>query len=135
MQHESSGSVPRGLLDVKTAITEAIQQRFDLETADERLADRALQDRRVRLFGRDHDLTDVVDRAKRALLEALYDDTRGKLGLGGALDAVHFVGGGALVLAQDIQTWFPHSSIAAHPTFANARGMLNFLRYVGDAAP
>jgi plasmid segregation protein ParM len=135
LRHTASGSVQRGLLDVKAALAEAIQQRFNLEVLDERQADQALCEGRVRLFGRDHDLTDVVDAGKRTLLEALYDDTRRKLGNAVALDTVHFVGGGAIVLADVIQSWFPHSSIASHPALANARGMLKFLRYVCDEAP
>lgn len=135
LQHAVSGSVERGLLDIKTAITAVIQQRFDLEHLDERQADRVLQTGRLRLFGKDQDLSTEVSEAKVALLKALHDDTRGKIGRGAELDAVHFVGGGAVVLADAIQTWFPHGSIAAHAAFANARGMLKFLRYVCDDVP
>lgn len=135
LQHAASGSVSRGLLDVKATLTEAISQRFDLEHVDERLLDGVLERGTARLFGQDHDFTREVNAAKAMLLEALYDETRGKLGRGAGVDAVHFVGGGAKVLAEAIQNWFPHGGIAAHPVFANARGMLKFLRYVFDDGP
>ncbi len=135
LQHAASGSVSRGLLDIKAALAGAIQQRFDLEHVDERQVDGALRSGQARLFGQDHDFCREVAAAKGMLLEALLDETRGKLGRGAGVDAVHFVGGGAVVLAEDVQTWFPHGSIAAHPVFANARGMLKFLRYVCEDGP
>lgn len=135
LQHAASGSVSRGLLDVKSAVAEAIQQRFDLEYVDERQVDGALRSGQTRLFGQDHDFSREVAAAKAMLLEALHDETRGRLGRGAGVDAVHFVGGGAIVLAETIQTWFPHGSIAPHPVFANARGMLKFLRYVCEDGP
>ena len=50
--------------------------------------------------------------------------------LGGQAQAGAFVGGGALALADQIRDWFPNQAIAEHPAFANARGMLKYLRYV-----
>ena len=38
--------------------------------------------------------------------------------------------GGAVALAGPIRDWFPNQAIAEHPAFANARGMLKYLRYV-----
>ncbi len=135
LQHGASGSVSRGLLDVKAALAEAIQRRFDLEQVDERQVDGALRTGQAHLFGQDHDFSREVAAAKGVLLEVLHDETRGKLGRGAGVDAVHFVGGGAMALAETIRTWFPHGSIAPHPVFANARGMLKFLRYVCEDGP
>ena len=39
-----------------------------------------------------------------------------------------------VALAAHIADWFPHQAIAAHPAFANARGMLKYLRYVCEAS-
>jgi plasmid segregation protein ParM len=50
------------------------------------------------------------------------------------LDRVLFVGGGTVALAENIANWFPHQEIAEHPAFANARGMLKYLRYVCEAS-
>ena len=52
------------------------------------------------------------------------------LGRGAELERILFVGGGAVALAEDIRDWFPNQTIAPHPAFANARGMLKYLRYV-----
>ncbi|PLY15868.1 MAG: plasmid stability protein StbA, partial [Sedimenticola sp.] len=55
-------------------------------------------------------------------------------GLGIELDSVLFVGGGTVALSKHIANWFPHQAIAEHPAFANARGMLKYLRYVCEAS-
>jgi plasmid segregation protein ParM len=135
--HQSSGSFQFGLLDVKQALADALQERFDLESVADRLLTHAVQRRVVRLFGRDHDVAAEVAAAKQELVEHLYAETRRQLGLAIELDRVLFVGGGAVALADHIVDWFPNQLIAEQPAFANARGMLKYLQFVcerSDAA-
>lgn len=132
VRHESSGSLRCGMLDVKQHVALGIQARFGLETLAERALDRAVTTQRVRLFGKDHDVSDLVAEAKREVLERLHAETRRQLGLGAELEQILFVGGGAVALAEDIRDWFPNQVVAEHPAFANARGMLKYLRYVCD---
>jgi plasmid segregation protein ParM len=56
------------------------------------------------------------------------------LGRGAELERILFVGGGTVALATHIRDWFPNQVIAEHPAFANARGMLKYLRYVCEAS-
>ena len=84
----------------------------------------------VRLFGKTHDVADQVRDARRQLIERLHAETQRQLGRGAELERILFVGGGAVALADDIRDWFPNQTIAPHPAFANARGMLKYLRYV-----
>lgn len=132
--HASSGSLQCGMLNVKQLVTDAIQVRFDLESINERLVDYAVQHNTVRLRGTDHDIAELVTVAKREVVERIHQETRRQLGLGVELDRVLFVGGGADALAEDIANWYPHQSVAPHPAFANARGMLKYLRYVCEAS-
>lgn len=132
--HASSGSLQCGMLDVKQQVTNGIQERFDLETLGEQLVAQAVEKRVVRLHGRDHDISSMVDRAKQEIVERLHAETRRQLGLGVELDQILFVGGGTVALAEHITNWFPNQAIAEHPAFANARGMLKYLRYVCDAS-
>jgi plasmid segregation protein ParM len=60
----------------------------------------------------------------------LHAETQRQLGRGAELERILFVGGGAIALATDIQHWFANHAIAAHPAFANARGMLKYLTYI-----
>ena len=130
--HSSSGSFQYGLLDVKQALADALQERFDLSTIGDRLLTHAVQHRVVRLFGRDHNVSSEVNAAKQELVERLYAETRRQLGRGIELDRVLFVGGGAVALADHISDWFPNQQIAEQPAFANARGMLKYLQFVSE---
>ena len=132
--HASSGSLLCGMLDVKISVADGIQERFDLETLSEQLIAQAVDRRFVRLQGKDHDVAALVETAKREVVECIHAETRRQLGLGVELDRVLFVGGGSVALAEHIANWFPHQEIAEHPAFANARGMLKYLRYVCEAS-
>jgi len=128
--HGSSGSCAIGLLDVKETLADALGDRFDLDTLDDRLLTRALDTRVIRLFGRDYDASQEVFNAKHELVERLYAEIRRLLGRAVELDRVLFVGGGTLALADHISDWFPNQVIAEQPAFANARGMLKYLLHV-----
>lgn len=130
--HGGSGSLRCGLLDVKRDVRDAIQGRFDLETVSERLVEEALQRGTVRLFGQTHDVSPLVKVAERQLVERLHAETQRQLGRGAELERILIVGGGAVALAPHIRDWFPNQAVAEHPAFANARGMLKYLRYVCD---
>jgi plasmid segregation protein ParM len=132
--HAASGSLQCGMLNVKHSVTDGIQARFDLEILSEQLVSQALENKVVRLQGKDHDVAALVEAAKREVVERLHAETRRQLGLGVELDRILFVGGGTVALAEDIANWFPHQAIAEHPAFANARGMLKYLRYVCEAS-
>ncbi len=132
--HNSSGSLQCGMLDVKQRVAEGIQARFDLESLGDSLVARAVECGSVRLQGTDHDVASMVDAAKREIVERIHAETRRQLGLGVELDRVLFVGGGTVALREHIADWFPHQAIAEHPAFANARGMLKYLRYVCEAS-
>ncbi|MEW8130921.1 MAG: ParM/StbA family protein [Candidatus Thiodiazotropha endolucinida] len=132
--HGFSGSLQGGLSDVNQQVANGIPARFDLETLGEQIVSHAVEHQRVRLHGKDYDVASLVDTAKRELVERLHAETRRQLGLGIELDRILFVGGGAVALTEHIADWFPHQAIAEHPAFANARGMLKYLRYVCEAS-
>ena len=134
IMHASSGSLQCGMLNVKYSVANGIQARFDLETLSEQLVSQAVEKKVVRLQGKDHDVAALVEAAKREVVERIHAETRRQLGLGVELDRVLFVGGGTVALAENIANWFPHQAIAEHPAFANARGMLKYLRYVCEAS-
>ncbi|MCP5020302.1 MAG: ParM/StbA family protein [bacterium] len=132
--HASSGSIQCGTLDVKQQVANGIQEQFDLETLSEQLVAQAVEKKVIRLQGKDHDVAALVKSAKREVVERIHAETRRQLGLGVELDRVLFVGGGSVALAEHIANWFPHQAIAQHPAFANARGMLKYLRYVCESS-
>ena len=133
--HRTSGSLRAGLLDVKQQVGDALQTRFQLETLDDRVLHQAIECGVVRLSGTEHDIRALVDAANRELVEKLHAETRRRLGAGVELDRILFVGGGAVALAELIGQWFPNQVLAPLPAFANARGMLKYLRYVCEEQP
>jgi len=128
--HTSSGSLQGGMLDVKQSVADGIQERFDLESVGEQLVSHAVDHGVVRLHGKNHDVADLVDAAKRELVERLYAETRRQFGLGVEMDRVLLVGGGTVALVEHSADWFPNQAIAEHPAFDKARGMLKDLQYV-----
>lgn len=128
--HASSGSLRCGLLDLRRQVTAAICVRFDLDALSERTVEEALRSGQVRLFGNTHDVSVIVREARREIVARLHAETERHLGRGAELERILFVGGGTLALANDIRNWFPNQMIAEHPAFANARGMLKYLRHV-----
>ena len=128
--HGSSGSLRCGLLDVKREVAEGIRGRFDMEVVRDRAVEEAVQRGSVRLFGKDHDVSDLVNTAQRQIVERLHAETQRQLGRGAELERILFVGGGTVAFAAQIRDWFPNQAVADHPAFANARGMLKYLRYV-----
>jgi len=132
--HGSSGSLQCGMLDVKQQVANGIQERFDLERLGEQIIAQAVSHKVVRLHGKDYDIAPLVEVAKQQVIERIHAETRRQLGLGVGLDRVLFIGGGTVALAEDIANWFPNQAIAEHPAFANARGMLKYLRYVCEAS-
>jgi len=132
--HSASGSLKCGLLDVKAQVAQSIQDTFDLDTLSEQRMALALEQHRIRLHGKDHDVTELVHIAQGELVERIHSETRRLLGQGAELERILFVGGGSAALAAEIANWFPHQCIAEHPAFANARGMLKYRQYVCEDA-
>ena len=131
--HGATGSFDLGLLDAQRTLADALDARFDLRS-DRRLLRAAFQHQTLRLYGRDHDVSGEVHAACQDLVQQLYGEVRRQLGSGADLDCVLFVGGGALALRDYIDDWYPNQVIADQPAFANARGMLKYLRHVCDGA-
>lgn len=130
LRHDQSGSLRCGMLDYRRLIVEQVCARFDLDALSERTVDEALRRGRVRLFGRTHMIGEEIRTARQEIVVRLHAETQRQLGRGAELERILFVGGGAVALGDDIRDWFPNQAVAAHPAFANARGMLKYLRYV-----
>lgn len=131
--HQSSGSITCGLLDLRGQVAAAVCAAHDLESLSATAIDQALADGTVRLFGETRDVSAPVREARQQLVIRIEQETRRRLGRGAELERVLFVGGGSVVLADAIRDWFANQTIAPHPAFANARGMLKYLRYVGTS--
>ncbi len=128
--HGSSGSCRLGILDAVATFADTLEEQFDLPSLDARVASQAFRCGSVQLFGRKYDVSSIVLDAIHELVEGLHARVRGQLGNAAELDRVLLVGGGAVVLAEQIGDWFPNQVLAPEPAFANARGMLKYLCHV-----
>ena len=132
--HGSSGSLQCGMLDVKQQVANGIQERFDLEILGEQLIARRSRTRSCGCMARITTSRHWSKWRNSMSSNAFMPRLAGSWGLGVELDRILFVGGGTVALAEDIANWFPNQAIAEHPAFANARGMLKYLRYVCEAS-
>lgn len=131
--HGSSGSCVLGMLDAEQTLAERLEERFDIGALDPCQTRRAFAEQRLRLYGRDYDVSFEVAESQQQLVERLHAEVRRQLGAGAELDSVLLVGGGALALRDAIGDWFPNQVAAPRPEFANARGMLKYWRYIAGA--
>ena len=75
------------------------------------------------------DLRPVIEKAKKELGERVIDAVRAVIGREDQFDSVMFVGGGSLALPR-VASAFAKSKPVESPSFANARGLWKYLKYV-----
>ncbi len=126
-----TASINLGAWDVARAVREHLTDYCpSLELRDHQVID-AIVKRRMRYFGTDVDLGDVID----ATLEPMADQVIAlatQLWNGAAgLEAILLAGGGALLLKPYLTRAFPHVRAVENPVFANALGYWRFAVRLG----
>lgn len=126
-----SGSNDVGVLSLMEAVSSRLRTHFELDTPllPSRI-ETALRTGVVKHYGKDQDVSAIVNAEKERLTEQVMNAVRAKVGSGADLDQVLFVGGGALVLKDQLLKHFPNARVPEKPEFANARGMLKIAKYV-----
>lgn len=130
VQIDSSGSIEAGMLKIRDQVSDMIVEKFDCDVPTQKLLDAALAAGKVRLAGREHNVTDLVSQACRDVLHSIRAEAQTKLGKGAELERVIFIGGGTQALGGNLDGWFPHQEVPEKPIYANARGMAKFAKYV-----
>jgi plasmid segregation protein ParM len=125
-----SGSSDVGVLKLHDQIEAALRIKFGFDQVPPPLIEAAIASGRIKVYGREESVTDIVHAAKEALAEAIMANVRAKIGSGKDLDWVLFVGGGSIVMREQLERHFPHGRFPEYPEFANARGMLKIAKYV-----
>jgi PRTRC genetic system protein D len=122
-----TGSVNLGAWDAMREVRRYYEENFpglEEKRNHEIVAD--IQQKRVRYYGQDHDISPEVGRALQAMGNQILDEASQLWGNGARLDAILVTGGGALLLGEFITSEFPHARIVSDPVHANARGYYNF---------
>lgn len=130
-----SGSNDVGVLALSDAVGAKLRAQHSLDTAlPASMIERALQTGKIRLYGKDMDVSDLVNEEKERLAGQIMNAVRTKVGSGVDLEQVLFVGGGAIVLREQLLKHYPHARVPNQPEFANARGMFKFAKHIAGAA-
>jgi len=121
-----TASIDVGAWDAIRAVRRWLDDHLpDLELRDHQIAD-AMIARRVRYYGEEMDITEVVEEALEPLAEQIRAEVTQLWNGGGGLDAILISGGGALLLGPSIRRHFRHARVVEEPIFANALGYWRF---------
>ena len=128
VDQQDSGTINLGVLDVYTALEDAVRREHDLSATD-RLPfaqlDRAVRERTMRLFGRQTDVGALVDAAIAETETKIGREVQRMIGKAAMFDAVVFTGGGG-ALFSNLAAGYRNGVVPEDPEFANARGLHKF---------
>lgn len=125
-----SGSNDNGVLKLNAAVDSKLRTAFELDNVVPRMIESAIRHGKVKISGKEHDVSAMVNEEKQKLADAIMAGVRTKIGSGKDLDFILFVGGGAIVLRDQLASHFPHARFPDRPEFANARGMYKIAKYI-----
>ena len=120
---ERSATIDAGMLSVHEVIRGMVKEEFDAEIDDEQVY-KAVETNRIKVFGKTEDVSFIVNTAKSEVLGQIYNEIKRRVGTGGDLSTVLFVGGGSQVFADKLGGWYERNGvISPKPLYANAIGM------------
>lgn len=125
-----SGTARLGALSLNDAVEARIKHKFALDTLTPARVERAVMSGKLRIFNEEHDVSDLVNAEKHALASQIIAEIKRKFRDAADLECVFFVGGGALLLRDQLADIYPHAKVVDDPQFANARGMLKIAKYL-----
>lgn len=118
---EKSTTIEQGMLSIKQQLSEQIHAKFNAQVNMGAL-NKAIESGKVKLFGDDVDVSDLIRQAKQTTLSRIEAETKRLLNNASDIDQVVFVGGTAAAASDLIDGWFRNQIIGDDPAFANARG-------------
>lgn len=125
-----SGSSDVGVLQLHAAVESKLRVKFELDNVPPTMVESAISRGTVKISGKEEAVGDLVRGEKEKLADDIMSVVRSKIGTGKDLDFVLFVGGGAIVMQDQLGKYFAHSRFPENPEFANARGMLKIAKYI-----
>jgi plasmid segregation protein ParM len=129
VDHARSGTGEIGVLKFQDVIADGIRRKFSVPDVPVAALEAAVRTGHIRRFGKDVDISDIVDKARKEVGDQILREVSRRIGSGADLECVLFVGGGARIFTDVIDA-FPNSAVKPEPEFANARGLLKYMLYV-----
>jgi plasmid segregation protein ParM len=108
-------------------VTEAVAAEFEVRTGaplDATLAEGVVADGKARFRGKEVDLADVVEAARRDTARAIADRVLAALGPKGDFAARFYLAGGGVLALPELREMFPAAEVLPDPQWANAEGFL-----------
>ncbi|MFM0265536.1 plasmid segregation protein ParM domain-containing protein [Paraburkholderia sediminicola] len=132
VDHAASGTGEVGISNVYDHIENELKRRFSVSKIRLGLLEQVARQRRVSLRGQSHDVGDIVDAAVEEVGQKILREVKRRIADAAEMQAVVLVGGGATLMQKLVKADYPHCHVPLEPEFANARGMLKFLRFMGE---
>lgn len=121
-----TGSVAVGALDAVKAFQDFVNHHYPgLDLRPHQIIS-AIVNRTIRYYGRQVDLSRVVEDILEPLAAQVLAEATRLWGNGAKLDAILIAGGGGLLLGNYIRKHFRHARLVSDPVFANAIGFYKF---------
>jgi len=125
-----SGTSPIGALTLNQAIETRIKHELNVSQLSSQQIESAARTGTLRMFGAEHDVSKLVNAEKQVLANQIVAEAFRKVGDGSDIERIHFLGGGSILLHDQLESIYPHAVFVEDPQFANARGMLKIAKYV-----
>lgn len=125
-----SGTSPIGALSLNVAVEQRLKAEFKVDQLTPSQVEKAVMTGNFRVFGKDNDCSAIVNEEKTVLANQIIVSTKRKMRDAADLEKVFFVGGGSLLLREQLKDLYPHAEFVENPQFANARGMFKIAKYL-----
>jgi len=129
VDHTVSGTGNVGISNVYDKIAADLRAEFSVARIRLVTIENAVRTRKIRFRGTEHDINDLVNNAVREVGPQILREVQRRIGDAAEMSKVLLVGGGATLLEQVMRDHYPHCVVPQDPEFANARGMLKFIRF------
>lgn len=129
VDHSVSGTGNVGISNVYDKIAADLRAKFNVARIRLVTIENAVRTGKIRFRGTEHDITEFVKGAVREVGPQIVREVQRRVGDAAEMSEVLLVGGGATLLEEVMREHYPHCVVPKDPEFANARGMLKFIRF------
>lgn len=129
VDHTVSGTGNVGISNVYDKIEADLRAEFNVARIRLVTIENAVRTRKIRFRGKEHDIGEFITKAVREVGPQIVREVQRRVGDAAEMSEVLLVGGGATLLEEVMREHYPHCVVPKDPEFANARGMLKFVRF------
>lgn len=129
VDHSVSGTGDIGISNVYDKISADLRAKFNVARIRLVTIENAVRTGCIRFRGVEHNIADLVAEAVREVGPQILREVSRRIGDAAEMSQVLLVGGGATLMHALVKESYPHCVVPEAPEFANARGMLKFIRF------